>query len=579
MWANERKYDILNKKRGVAMREYIFCPEINREICKSIRMDFKYFFNVDLNNTKYDEYKNISDKWNAIVKDAFPICSKNDKEYYVKDFVVKLHKVVYGTQEEIIRPHSNVIERRDKDVLELRKSIKKLMQLVDDYTMYDSDVWMNVYLSILYIKETNQKYAFPGKEKTGLGLDIDNGIVMAKGLKYQIPFKKYQEGFCEGYINKVIGKDDVQILGAYLTEGEGIEYKECNHVRFRGYRKRAEMTLKKDVRYQRWSREHVQKLENYKYFKAEDKALFHKTINGILIRNLTDTMISTEMMSDAEDYLFLVDKLCTSKSLNWQNLIGCVYIMAKQYEQTLVALDLWCEMHILFELWFMLIDVMNRRLELLTKAVLYLKLKEDRYFSDLEELEINCKKSLEKVERNPIPYSQREKELIYKEWSCPSNEMRMRRHVINNHRNYCWVYAILQRQVIVSMTSENREKIVKSDMEWNFFKEEEWKYKIDKENSVVKKLEEETWKAQNRIDRLITKLGGYQEIIGICKRLRIEHKTTTDLLDEIQKRLKGLVPDDEIVDISKLIFDRISNFLKEVQSRCRNKNDTLEGKQ
>lgn len=447
------------------MKHYVFVTDINNERLKAIRRDFKLFFGVDIADKKYASYDSIEKKWDAIMGDIPLDCIGKDKGFYVQEFMQMLPKALFGEQSDIIRPSDMKAKIRNDAILKFKQYVAEMQALLDNYKIYEPDVWINAYLSIRYINARNDA---PEGEDVGIAGYEDIGkayYVKAKTISYRIPFESSQEGFCEKYVKKILGKDQVQILGASILE-EKIYKESEGEEGFLGYKKQVRFDLGKDKRYTRWKQGKVYSLEKSKGFKTEDRAMFYKTINGALVRNLVNTMISTEHIYDVEDYLYLLEKLCMCKSLNWQNLIGCLYIAVAYYQRELAALDLWTDILVMFEAWIMNIPIINYRLELLVSGLIYIIHEKDQYFKNITEVEEKCKDALKEIEKNPIPFSARAEELIKNEWETQKKDLRVSEKVKVNHRQYYWIYAIMQRYIIDCQTPMICEKLREREIDW-----------------------------------------------------------------------------------------------------------------
>lgn len=459
------------------MKNYVFLTEIDSKL-KAICTEFKLVFNVDIDDPKYNSYNKIEEKWDAILNDICLHDSKKGKEVYVQRFAEMMSLALYG--DDIIRCYDIQAERRLGEISDFRKYIHGMQNLLDDYSVYEPDVWMNAYLSIQYIKA---KDSIPDNVniKPSNCVEIDPRYhVESKNVTYIIPFEGYQEGFCTEYVNRILHKDQVQVLGASIYPDEK-EYINCyDRKKFYGYNKRINLRVTPDMKFTRWKQDKILSLEQSKNFKTEDKIMFHKTINGSLIRNLVDTMISTEYICDVEDYLYLLEKLCTCRSLNWQNLIGCLYIAVSHLQRELTALDLWLDIKMQFDLWLMNISVVNRRLELLSNGLVYIVYKQDKTFQNLAVIEKKSNESLEKIIKNPFMFSNGIDKIIRSEWESQPSELRYSKKVEINHRQYFWIYAIMQRYVIDSMTPKICNEFMEKEIDW-----------YDVISTIAKKLEKE----------------------------------------------------------------------------------------
>lgn len=526
------------------MKHYVFMTDINNEQLKDIRRDFKLIFKVDIADEKYACYGSIKEKWDAVINDIPLYCIGEDKELYVQEFMQMLQKALYGEQSNIIRPYDVEAKIRNDAILKFKQYVAEMQTLLDDYKIYEPDVWLNAYLSIQYKKAKDN---VPDDENVGMkGCEISAPYhVDAKGIGYVIPFEGCHEGFCERYVEKILGKDQVQILGAFIYPEEKAYEDGSGKEGFLGYQKQVKLKLVEDMKYTRWKQGKVYSLEKSKEFKTEDKAMFYKTINGALVRNLVNTMISTEHIYDVEDYLYLLDKLCICKSLNWQNLIGCLYIAVSYFQRELTALGLWGDISVMFEAWIMNILVINYRLELLVSGLIYIIYEEDEDFTDITEVEEKCKDALNEIEKNPVPLSKRAEELIKREWETQKRELRVSKAVETNHRQYDWVYAIMQRYIIYNQTPRICDEL------WE--RETNWKDIIRVISAVMGN--ENNMTEESKKFKLIGK---------ICAALsNKEQVTREDVLIEIkQKQLESDREGDGEINPSEVLKDIFQMFIK-----------------
>lgn len=534
------------------MKHYVFVTESDNDQLRKIYDDFKSIYNVNLDDKKYNSCDSIKKKWEMIIGDTFLKYGGKPKEIYVQKFMHLLYRALYGEQTCIIRASDIEVKRRQEVIQEFRVYIKDMQTLLDDYSIYEPDVWMNVFLSIQYIKAINSP-SIKGIIKGVVWPEYERHV-KAKGVLYIIPFEDYQHGFCEEYLKKIAGKDQIQILGAFI-DPRGKKYIDTKDDEYCRIKKRIELNLGSDMKYTRWSQKKVYSLEKSKKFKTEDKAMFHKTINGVLVRNLVDTMISTEKMYDVEDYLYLLDKLCMFKSLNWQNLIGCLYIEVFNFKRELMALDLWADIEVMFEAWFMNLEAINRRLELLVQGLFYIIYKQDSFWRNVTEVEEKCKDALGKIEKNPISFSDREQEIISKEWAAQETKLQVLKGVEINHRQYYWIYAIMQRYVINGLTPSDCDELRERERDWNDVVGTIVSYYIAIEN-----LENQNGVGRSRLDKKNNNmvednkenLSVGEICIGVLRRKQetninsMQCKVTKeDLLSEIDSRLTKIrVKDD-----------------------------------
>ena len=410
--------------------------------------------------------------------------------------------------------------------------------------MYDADVWINTYLAVCYINAKDDRYCINKMSKPTSALMMDEKYrVTAKGIQYVIPFESCENNFCENYLTKVMGKDNVQILGSALGEQEKENYEEKENCPI-GNEKMVELSFERGKRYTRWERKHVEKLENCESFHVEDKIFFLKTINGALIRNLTDVMISTGDTYDVEEYIYLLDRLCSIESFNWQNFIGCIYIYLSPFLEKLQLFDIWDEIQQLYAQWFYHIEIIDRRLELLTKGLIYSiyrpGIDSDKMKVVQEDIKNKSEDALKKVTINPVLFEEGERKKIAKVWQETEKELRIDNQVKNDHKQIEWVYAIMQRHAITALMPKNIKQFRYENIDWRAFilSVITRLSKIDmiqQMNDMPKK----SMMVHNETDKMINKIGGYAEILRICNLLCSEGRTTrTDFEKEIVNSLK-----------------------------------------
>lgn len=552
------------------MKNYIFCISNTQEDLKRIRLDFKKIFRVDLDDPKY-ESASIKDKWEAIVKDIFPNYLEDEKEELIHEFFITLNeflnkKLLYGTYtEEIQQKIESCINQK------LHGCINKMYRLLDNYSMYDADVWINAYLSFCYIKAKDCVNNVSDEKMSALILD-DKYHVTAKGIQYVIPFETCENNFCRNYLNTVMGKDNVQILGSELGDNEKESYKEKENSPI-GNEKRVELSFERGKRYTRWERKHVEKLENCKSFHVEDKIFFLKTINAALIRNLTDVMISTGITYDVEEYIYLLDRLCSIESFNWQNFIGCIYIYLNQFLEKIQLSEIWDEIQRLYAQWFYSIEIIDRRLELLTKGLIYCiyrpGIDSDMMKVVQEDIKNKSEEALKKITINPVLSEERER--IAKVWQETEKDLRMNNQVKNNHKQIEWIYAIMQRHAITALTPKNNKRFRYESIEWKNFilSVKEMLRKVEREQQINGMLKK-SMKVNNETDAMIRKIGGYGEILRICELLYSEGRTTrTDFEKEIVNSLERSKYKENNIKNAERIIRRIYDIIiiKDVKMR------------
>lgn len=490
------------------MKDYILFTNTSIKELDSLKRNFESTFGVNLDDEKYNKFEGIEEKWMCIVEDIFSRYTQSAKDFYGKDFLQMFDWIESCENDPIIRDEETDEKVKRECKTTLKRHIEESYYLFEDYYIYESDVWINAYLSVLYIKNEGKDDLF----------DIEPGYVEVKGIKYEIPFRNHPEGFCKAYSKKILDKDNVQILDIRNEDKES--YEDCMELYFKGYKKKTILEFSLDKKYKRWSRDKVLELEHSEGFQTEDRILFHKTINGILIRNLVDSLISTKYENDVEDYLYLLDKLCAFKSLLAQNLIGTLFIIMNKYQYTLTKMDLWIDVRLMFSLWLSKVNVMNRRLKLLTGGLLYLIYNYDSEFKDIAKIKNKCDVLIQNIEEYHIPFTKEQDELIKKEWEQKREEKdyRVTKKVINNHREYYWVYAIMQRRAIRSMTPRISKKMVREEMNWSQF---------INNNAIWYSDLKERWKnikRERRVRAIRRRIEGVEVIIDLKKILYICEK-------------------------------------------------------
>ena len=368
---------------------------------ENIKADFKLLFGVDLDDEKYKNYENIESRWNAVLSDVYgDRKGYSGNQYYCK-FLEILMRVCVGHGSRIIRSVEKTSALIKEDENHLSELIDELIGVIEGYTVYEPDVWMNAFLSIQYYEWENKiKASLEGTELSKGAVSVSNGIVTNKSREFKVPFyefSKREQRMFKGYEESLLAKS-IEIFNTEYTRhpiNDKIKKREDESKReedasdllgFKGYRKRIVLTFYTGKRYERWSRKKVLELENEPSFSLSDRILFYKTINGVLCRNMIDTMVLHRGDYDIEDYLYLAECLSSCMSLSWQNLIGCLFIIVSRWSEKLEGhVDdktetIYSKMMYLFEVWISSINRINFRLECLSKGMIYLILKYEEPF-------------------------------------------------------------------------------------------------------------------------------------------------------------------------------------------------------
>ena len=391
-------------------------------------------FKVDLTSEKYKE-GTIKNKWTRLVQDCTLGKSRENFFEYFYLFEQKLLNLIMGNRSSaIIRTSDYEDKQRRQTIINFRKFTEECTALLDNYNIYEADVWMNVWLTLEYRKsekrrvddKNNKRY----NPKNLLGaVSSKDGYVYGKGdNKYLLPFKEGTDGyFCNGYLKCVLGNAG----NIFWTEQEN-EKVNINKYEY------IDTELRPDRDYSRYDYRKIKKLENRKDYKLEDKILFHKTIHGFLIRNLINIMIKHGKSTPIEECAKSIEPLCGCSSLIWQNLIACFGILIMMYEQELDAAGVYADARLILHAWQLSIEKINYNLHLLIKGMLYL------YEGTEQEDDL-----IERECRQCIPGLELENnETIDKYWESVSKTKKLRASVKNSPEGYEWTYAILQRGII-----------------------------------------------------------------------------------------------------------------------------------
>lgn len=382
---------------------------------ENIKADFKSLFGVDLDDEKYKNYENIESRWNAVLSDVYgDRKGYSGNQYYCK-FLEILMRVCVGRGSSVIRSAEETSALIKEDENRLSELIDELIGVIEGYTVYEPDVWMNAFLSIQYYEWENVIKASLEDTYISKGaVLVSDGIVTNKSREFKVPFYKFsmrEQRMFKGYEESLLAKN-IEIFNTEYTrhpindkikkrEEESKKEEDASDLLgFKGYRKRIALTFYTGKRYERWSRKKVLELENAPSFSLSDRILFYKTINGVLCRNMIDTMVFHRGDYDIEDYLYLAECLCSCMSLSWQNLIGCLFIIVSRWSERLEehvddkAETLYSKIMYLFEVWISSINRINFRLECLSKGMVYLILKYGEQFSSDSILQKNARKAL-----------------------------------------------------------------------------------------------------------------------------------------------------------------------------------------
>ncbi len=408
---------------------------------EQVCQNFKNEFGVDLKDEKY-AHGNLEIIWEKLIQDC-NINKHKDKWFeYLHLLEGKIYALfdpdsarlqidgrsIYGTKEREDKIRREKIE-------EVRRLLQECVALVDDYWFYESDIWMNARLTLSYLTGRKEKH-IGGYANTVGGTVMDD-----KHISYMLPFEDDEEGtFCANFLKQTLGKKGC-LFWTEFSEGESIEMEGANGEDSLGETvlHQAVISLKMDKSYGSFSYHKIQRLEEK--LDMEDKVLFHKTVNGVLLRNMVNMMLESKdrnVIFEAEDYIDLIDRLCGCKSLVWQNIIACFYIFCQRYKKELEVLDLYTDAEILLGFWLDNIGKINYDLRILTEGFVYLY---RRNTYDEEEFKSRCRMHLGQLEREAS-------EEAKKYWTEQNDRLKVSVAVIKDHTDYCWIYAILQRRVI-----------------------------------------------------------------------------------------------------------------------------------
>lgn len=420
---------------------------------EEIHNTFLKDFGIDLDS---DEFANddFCRNWETLLKK----CGGEHIETILKSIVMFKNMCL-----NIINPCDVIIRSTlDEEKLRIKRNeefidlLRGYSALLDNFYIYEADVWLNAWLAIQYEK-CDKRRPVPGSEntktmkarkpKTGF-VDTATGVVKGKKEKeYALPFEEDADGyFCGEYLKYTLGN-----TGAlFWTEDNGleldddIENKQAEFVEydeeknFERCMSQRTVNISVGKNYERFSYKKIEELEKQKSFQIEDKILFHKTINGIWVRNIVNTMIDYHDMFEVENFIGLMETLCECKSLVWQNLISYIFIPAKRYQKELEREGVYDRIVVILFAWISNIGRINYRLARLTEGFIYLY---QRAGCPEKIVEEKCEYYLEQLE---LKYG----EEVKKYWAGESSYLRMSKNIDKIHKSPSWIYAIFQRDVI-----------------------------------------------------------------------------------------------------------------------------------
>lgn len=431
---------------------------------------FKNFlgeFCVDLKDSRYINGE-FTVKWNLLLQKCSDSKCKESLQELIHLFNDKFFDVI-----DVNRKRENSIPIREKEralreqnIQELGEIINKYTALLEDCYIYEADIWLNAWLVLRYIKaeetrlekdrEIKSRALSSRKPKTGF-VDTATGYVRGKNNReYRLPFENDADGFFGGKYLECTLSNTGALFWTEKSDKEEEEEKFGKEERerkdsnsYKSYKEyRKDIFLCLDVSYSRFTYHNIMGIEEQEGFCIEDKILFHKTINGVLLRNMINTMIASKKDFEAENYIYLINQLCGCKSLVWQNLIGyfCVFLDAYKYE--LKALNIYGNLYVMLCAWIMHIEKINYKLRILTEGFIYLynhNHHDDRIFPKkcyiyLKKLKLKTGTDSKKYWSNILKEESKKEEATKK--------FRVTADVKQNHREFKWIYAILQREVI-----------------------------------------------------------------------------------------------------------------------------------
>lgn len=403
------------------------------QVCKN----FKSEFGINLKDEKY-MHGSMEVIWESLIQD----CNMNRHKDKWFEYLLLLEEKIYvlldpdgarfQTDGNIVCAAKKDRIRRD-NIEAVKEFLRECEALVDDYWFYEADVWLNARLTLNYLNGGRDK------DTRGYANAAEGTVMDDKGNSHMLPFEYDEEGsFCVDFLKHALGKKGC-LFWTELGEGESIEVEESDEEDplEESVLHRAAISLKMNKVYKSFAYNNIQKLEEK--LDIEDKVLFHKTVNGVLLRNMVNMMLeSKDVIFEAEDYIDLIDRLCGCKSLVWQNIIACFYVFFQRYKKELIVLELYMDAKILLGFWLDNIEKINYDLRILTEGFLYLY---RRNIYDEENFKSRCRMHLRDLERETSKQTK-------KYWIGQKDSLKVSTAVIGNHTDYCWIYAILQRRVI-----------------------------------------------------------------------------------------------------------------------------------
>ena len=419
-----------------------------QEICK----DFRAEFNVDLGSERYANGQ-LQDKWELLIQDC-TISKRREKwEEHIRLIEEKLFDLLDKDRSGLQLKDSPVFVCRDaesqraieqKNREEFKEFLNECVALLDNYWIYEADVWLNAWLVLKYLECQKQKGILNEKTQKGYGNTEGGNVLDDNAEEHKLPFEDDEGGyFCTDYLKAAIGNKGC-LFWTELGEGESINILEDNEKKDVEKRilNKADIKLKQGKTYDSFTYQRIQKLEQD--MGIEDKFLIHKTINGVLLRNMINKMYDNNKFFEVENYVDLVDKLCGCRSLVWQNLIGCMYALFDKYKVELNVLGFYEDADLVLCVWLDHIKKINYDLRILTEGFLYLYERnehEDAYF------EKRCRDFLTNMELETS-------DLVREYWDKQKqkkkdkDELRVSSPISKHRSEYCWIYAILQRRAI-----------------------------------------------------------------------------------------------------------------------------------
>lgn len=418
---------LIGRRAMDVMNEEIICEEFQKE------------FGIRLNSERYTKGK-LEDQWDCLIQDCTISEHKDKLSRCLTLFEGSLFDVIYPDRSKLFtRDPESEEERRRKKEEDFRNLINEYKLLLDNYWFYKGDIWLNVWLVLKYFNRSGENDSL---ENSRAGANMEGGNVLNdKREEIMLPFEDVEDRtFCSGYLYKAVGKKgclfwtDLEKDEKIDVQKDGIE----NSDRLFG---RAEIKLKNRKVYNSFSYKKIREFEDEEGINIEDKVLYHKTVNGISLRNVVNKMFGTENIFEIEDYIDLIDQLCGCKSLEWQSLIGCVYVLSEKYKKELVSAGFYGDVMTMLITWLCNIDKINYNLRILTEGFLYLYKKNDHKEASFKSyFEERCREYLSDLELEVSDEAG-----AY--WSRQPDKLNFSESILKNH-DYCWIYAILQRRAI-----------------------------------------------------------------------------------------------------------------------------------